>query len=322
MKLSSTSALVLLWSGREHLRGRAARAYFDRLDLEEGRTLRDRCEAVCPYYAEVIRNRKHGVLNFIGQALAAAGDEPAQVVIAGAGLDPLGLELAERHPDVAVFEIDRENMDVKQKLFREGGATQGPHVSQASEPAQSWGSSQGSQKPQEHQASHTPSVALVTADLADAAAVRRGLVEAGWRPGRFTVLLLEGVSYYLAPEALRALVATVRPDAFVVEYLKPAAAIASDRAAIPEQVFGVIAQACALPEIRRHDTTTLRALLDEADEGDKAGERRGGGLTVVARHGMAALERQRTDANRFFATEDSGWIEVALMVRSRNAAGG
>ena len=33
------------------------------------------------------------------------------------------------------------------------------------------------------------------------------------------------------------------------------------------------------------------------------------------------LERQRTDANRFFATEDSGWIEVALMVRPRRAGG-
>ncbi len=288
MKLSSTSALVLLWSGQEHLRGRAARAYFDRLDLEEGRTLRDRCEAVCPYYAEVIRNRKHGVLNFIGQALVGAGDEPAQVVIAGAGLDPLGLELAERHPEIAVFEIDRENMDVKHRLFTEVDASRNP------------------------QAPQVRPVALVTADLADAAAVRRGLAAAGWRPGRFTVMLLEGVSYYLAPEVLQALVAGVAPDAFVVEYLKPAASIASDRAVIPEQVFGLIAQVCALPEIRRHDATTLRVLLD--DGGDD-------GLVVVARQGMTTLERQRTGANRFFATEDSGWIEVALMVRSRSAPG-
>ncbi len=290
MKLSSTSALVLLWSGREHLRGPAARAYFDRLDLDEGRVLRDRCEAVCPYYAEVIRNRKHGVLNFVEQALTGMRDGDAQVVIAGAGLDPLGLELAERHPAVAVFEIDRENMDVKHKLFAESGGgealravgEEGGGVAEAPGPG--------------------PRVALVTADLADAAAVRRGLVAAGWRPERPTVLVLEGVSYYLAPESLGSLVATVHPDAFVVEYLKPAATIVADRVAVPEQVFGLIADVCALPAIRRHDAAALPALLDDE-------------LVVAARQGMVGLERQRTGVNRFFPTEESGWIEVALLVR-------
>lgn len=266
--LSSTSALVLSWAGTDHLRGRAARAYLERLDLGEGRMLRDACDAVCPYYAEVIRNRKHGVLGLVGKALESSGSAP-QVVIAGAGLDPLGVELAERYPGAAVFEIDRENMDLKRGLLDAAG-----------EPA--------------------ARVTLVTADVADAAGVRRDLIAAGWDLGRGTVLVMEGVSYYLAPEALRGFVGAVDPGYLVAEYLKPAAAIAAARADIPERVFELIARACGLSAIHRHDEAGLQRLT---------------GFVARERHGLDALERSRTGGNRFFPAEESGWIEVSLLHR-------
>ena len=67
LKLSSTSALVLLWAGQECYKSKQARAFLDQLDLEEGRSLYEQCEKVCFYYDEVIRNRKFGVFNLINK---------------------------------------------------------------------------------------------------------------------------------------------------------------------------------------------------------------------------------------------------------------
>lgn len=268
MKLSSTSALVLLWAGREHLRGASARAYLDRLDLEEGRALLAACDAACPYYAEVIRNRKHGVREFVKGCIAEAGVSATQVVIAGAGLDPLGIDLVETHPGLRVFEVDRENMSRKADAVSATGGV--PPV-------------------------------FVEADLGDVAAVSGSLRFAGWNPLQSTVLVLEGITYYLEPATLRALADALRPRAVVAEYLKPADRIDALRASIPDAVFGRIAGDCALPAIHRHDADGLAVLL---------------GMRLRDRRGMMELERARTNANRWFPADASGWIEVALLERA------
>ncbi len=262
-KLSSTSALVLLWAGRDHLPGSRVDAYLKALDLDEGRALRDACDAICPYYAEVIRNRKRGVRDFIEQVIS--GGSVAQVIIAGAGLDPLGLDLSEAYPDLRIFEVDRDNMDLKACLARM------PSIS---------------------------APAFVTADLSDPEGVVAGLLAQGWDPQAPTVLVLEGITYYLTPEALSALVAAVNPVHAVVEFLKPASAIAPERVAIPERVFGLIAGNCGLPEIHRHDASGLSRHLD---------------MRLEARRGMTELERLRTGGNAWFPAEADGWIEVCLL---------
>ncbi len=266
-RLSSTSALVLLWAGREHLETARAREYLDGLDLGEGLALFRACNAICPYYAEVIRNRKHGVREFIEGCIAEAGASGTQVVIAGAGLDPLGIDLVETHPGVRVFELDRDNMERKAALHAAVGGGSNP--------------------------------AFVTADLASAPGARDALRAAGWDPARPTVLVLEGISYYLEPAELRDLVAALSPVRVVVEYLKPEGAIAADRARIPAEVFAAIAGECDLPAIRRHDSEGLARLLD---------------MRVRERRGMTALERARTGESRHFPADESGWIEMCLLI--------
>lgn len=269
MKLSSTSALVLLWAGREHLRGVQAGAYLKQLDLEEGRSLYVACNAICAYYAEVIRNRKYGVRALIEKALPEKG--AAQIVVAGAGLDPLGIDLAESCPNARIFEVDRDNMEVKKRLYADlsGNLADNP--------------------------------IFVTADLSEAGSVQDALCKQGWDPAVPTVLVFEGISYYLSRDSFRELVEVLNPAQVVCEYLKPDADIAADRRKIPEEVFSLIARECALPEIQRYHASALEQLME--------------GMRVVERWGMTTLEKARSGTCLNFPTEESGWIEVSLLDR-------
>lgn len=91
-KLSSTSALVLLWAQQECYKSKKAKDYLSQIDLEEGKTLYEQCKYACPYYDEVIKNRKFGVFNLIKKSFSNKINIP-QLVIAGAGLDALGIEI-------------------------------------------------------------------------------------------------------------------------------------------------------------------------------------------------------------------------------------
>ncbi len=65
LKLSATSALVMLWAGEGCCRSERGRCYLGGLDLSGGRELYRRCNEVWPHYAEVIRNRKFGVFRLL-----------------------------------------------------------------------------------------------------------------------------------------------------------------------------------------------------------------------------------------------------------------
>jgi hypothetical protein len=67
-------------------------AFVDQLDLSEGEELLARCHDICPWYGEVIRNRKYFVRRLIEEELTSRA-VPCQVVIPAAGVSPLALDL-------------------------------------------------------------------------------------------------------------------------------------------------------------------------------------------------------------------------------------
>ncbi|MEE9912845.1 MAG: class I SAM-dependent methyltransferase [Deltaproteobacteria bacterium] len=232
-KLSSTSALVLLWAGKECYQSERAQNYLSRLELEEGRELYGQCRDIWPHYDEVIKNRKFGVFRLIE---ACCSDEVAgrQMVIVGAGLDALGIEVAERYPRVTVFELDQENMGLKSGLLAHPGG-----VSESK-------------------------IHCIEADLLNSESVERGLTAAGWDVKKPTGLVLEGISYYLTTESIQSLVRLVKPQWAIFEFLKPDEDIASGRADIPRKVFGTIARQCRLPQIRRYHHSDVEEILNMA----------------------------------------------------------
>jgi len=269
--LSATSALVLLWSGPESYRSREARRYLDLLDLSAGLPLHERCSGIWPHYGEVIKNRKHCIIELMEECAAADGDL-RQVVVLGAGLAPLGVEWKARHTSALVFDLDGTNMGLKQRLVSSlGEKTLG-------------------------------GISFMRVDLRSPRLVGERLVEHGWDRQDPTLLVLEGISYYLPHDVARQLVLLFRHPEHrtraIVEYLKPEEAISTERRGIPGRVFGEICDTCGHHRITRFGSADLASWP---------------GVELLATRTMSDIERGRTGRNEHFPSDESGWIELSML---------
>ncbi len=168
INLSPTSSLVLLWTDVDTYPSQASRTYLEQLDLQSGYALYAACRAIWPAYHEVIKNRKHCIWQLLTETVTHYGNAP-QIVIAGAGLAPLSIECKMTWPQAPVFDIDRDNMALKQRLIAQLGV------------------------------SSLEEIHCISADLQDVDRLRFCLRQQGWDPQRPTVLVLEGISYYTIP---------------------------------------------------------------------------------------------------------------------------
>lgn len=266
LKLSSTSALVLLWAGQACYQTKTALHFLSQLNLQEGRALYTRCRAIFPY-AEVIKNRKFGIMYFIKQCIADAKKEQ-QIIIAGAGFDALGVELTTLYPHLKVFEIDRDNMAIKAAIITKS-------------------------------IGNTNRLSFIDADLCDADTIYQQLLAHGWDYHKPTLLVLEGISYYLSTKSIQALVDTLSPRRIVFEYLRDDCDIAPHRLHIPQYVFALIADECGLSFINKFNLSQIEQACFP--------------LLINDVCDMQVLEKMRTGVNTFFTTKDSGWIDVCLL---------
>ncbi|MEA3452026.1 MAG: class I SAM-dependent methyltransferase [Bacteroidota bacterium] len=268
LKLSSTSALVLLWAKYECYKSKAANCYLKQLDLAEGKNLYNKCNEICPYYDEVIINRKYGILNLIKESFATESS-PIQLVIAGAGFDALGIEVRELYSNVKIFEIDIENMKTKSHLVMQ----------------------------QNNKSKHD--IAFIEADISNTFGLYKSLCDHSWTPKIPTLLVLEGVSYYLSPESIQKLIQTIKPGFVIFEFLKQDDEISTDRIHIPNKVFELISDQCRLSNIIKYNYSKIGKIFNN--------------FFVVDNYSMKKLELMRTGSNSYFETEDSGWIEIRLL---------
>ncbi len=125
----------------------------------------------------------------------------------------------ELYPHVNVFELDKENMDIKSRL-----ATKLANESKGN-------------------------IAFIEVNLLNIFDVYRSLSAHGWDPRRPTLLIFEGISYYLPTESIQKLVQVINPTWTIFEFLKQNEEIATDRVNIPKQIFGLISSLCELSYI-------------------------------------------------------------------------
>jgi len=274
LKLSDTASLVMSWSMPLYKQG-LERSYIDCLDLSAGDALLMNCNEICPWYDEVILNRKHFIKRLIESVLQSSDERLWQIVIPAAGVSPLSLELLAGNTAYVtlIFEIDLSKMEEKNALYR-------------------------SLAPELH-----VKVRHITGDIT-APTFIDALKSAGYGSELPTIVLLEGISYYISREDLRRLIGIFRSEqqknTIIIEYLFPCSSISEERREIPKRVFGTIKDHAWLQHINCYTADDIETLLQ------------GIGGTAIVHYSQGDMELARTGTQIRFQRIRDGWIGCSL----------
>jgi O-methyltransferase involved in polyketide biosynthesis len=267
--LEPTAAMVMIWAKPLYGTGMASRLVGS-LDLSGGEELCSYCEASCPWYGEVIRNRKAFLAALAGSCVRKAG--LCQVVVPGAGMSPIALELIESYGNhiVKAFELDVAGMADKQGLYEQLF----PGLS--------------------------PGIECLSADIRDKRTVKL-LSDHGYDASTKSVVVMEGISYYLSRQELLDIVGMYqspgRNNLIILEYLLPCEEVGEDRRSIPKNEFNTIKRYCHLPHIQSYTKEALAEALGAL------------GGTVEAHYTMREMELARLGHQRYFQRPGDWWIE-------------
>jgi len=273
-RLEPTAALVMLWSEQLYRTGSAAR-FYSLLDLSAGENLRQECERTCPWYSEVLLNRKSWIRTLAGRFIRGAG-RPCQIIIMAAGKSPLALELLDDCGDAirSIIETDIHGMEDKQRLYNNAA-------------------------PQ-----HAKKIRCVTADLSDIPGTIVALRGTGrYDPALPACVVMEGISYYLPPAILSGVAEQfASPDGtnrIIFDYLLPCRLVHEERQKYPRGVWRAINRDCNPGGTTTYSGQELDNILATA------------GCSRIFHHTMHDIERERTGTNRFFSAPADGWIQIA-----------
>ncbi|HXV28442.1 MAG TPA: class I SAM-dependent methyltransferase, partial [bacterium] len=203
---------------------------------------------------------------------------PADVLILGAGMDPLGLELHHAFPRILskIYEIDQSGMRQKKKLYEKTGA--------------GW----------------KKKIRLVESGVS-AEAMRKILPESVQVSETPLLVIAEGLTYYLAGKTLRDLFSLFpagrKNVTWFLEYLVPYKKIRPARRFIPKRIFHFIRRFAGLPSISRYTREDLARMLRPA------------GYLVSRHKTLHDMERERTRTARYFKKASDGWVECLVARR-------
>ena len=275
-KVSDTAALVMLWARSYYATKPLISTYLKRLDLSAGMRLLERYNDICPWYSEVIINRKHFIKNTV-EALIGSTTKQTIIINLGAGFSPLALELAPLLGDRTRFiEIDMKNMSRKHELYAELVPDRCRFI------------------------------AGIEADIADTACLKDVLThEMGDLARTRLIVVMEGLTYYISRPAmervLECLSDLVSDLNIVFEHLKPCHLISEERRFIPYRIFSHVRDYTALDRMTTYSEDEIRAIL-------------GPGFSC-SYYDMDKMEKRRTGSCSYFPAPDSGWLSCAVAER-------
>lgn len=168
LKVAPTAALVLLHAQSLYESG-ASKAYLSQVDFGEAKLLSEQIEAVLRDFGTLVRYRKRFVRYLLNQYLSK--EDPVQICILGSGLDPLSMYLLEHYNDsiTRIFEIDNAHLSLKEQLYR-------------------------------RLLPDMRKLQFIQADITDTLHLPGRLRDAGYHPEATTIVLLEGLVYYITDE--------------------------------------------------------------------------------------------------------------------------
>ncbi|WP_343688791.1 class I SAM-dependent methyltransferase [Chitinophaga sp.] len=168
--------------------------YLSRIDFSAVEKPVAALTSITPLFSEILLLRKQMVRYLIKQLMIAHPHQ--QVCILAAGLDPLGLQIAEYFPEqlTSIYEIDICHMQEKQALYA---------------------------------AVSYNDVRLHTlhADITHTAQMMKMLIAAGYQPKEPTLIVFEGIMHYIPEEqflnVMRCFCSRVRNNAVIMDYALP-----------------------------------------------------------------------------------------------------
>jgi len=268
--LSPTAALVMQWASSLYKEG-AAREFMANLDLSSADRLVSMCNRICPWYSEVIVNRKFFIKKLINDRMRSYPD--SQVVYLGAGLSPLAIEVLEgrNHNSGHFFEIDIHSMESKKKLYEKVV----PDISQ--------------------------DISCYHADITSGIFLNLLAKDDDFSKEKPSIIVVEGLSYYLSRKEMGKILSDFITDSrsnfVIVEYLIPYDSITPEKRYIPQQVFGLIKDFAGLSGIERYSADEMKRMFVE----------RGG--EIIGHYSMKEMERDRCGENKYFRDHGDWWIE-------------
>lgn len=277
LKLAPTAAAVLYLADKIPTASPPVRRYLERLDLSAG-------EAILPVFLriwegvrDIIKNRKYIVSLLVDEFLTAHPD--GQVVALAAGVDSLSLEATSRHPRARAYDLDMANMPMKQSLLEQTG--------------------------------NADRIRCLTVDLSDTAQVRAQLATTDWNAAAPTIVVVEGVSYYIDKDLLWRAIAIFKSPAapaavpkqnrLVFEYLRPYDEIAESHRRYARGIYTTVARLFHLPPVTQYSPDEI---IRERLPGIAA-------AADAAKHiTMRDIEKRRTGANRHFRHPSDSILEI------------
>jgi O-methyltransferase involved in polyketide biosynthesis len=202
---------------------------------------------------------------------------PCQVVIPAAGISPLALELLHNHRlrVERVIEIDVAGMAEKRQLYSEVA----PDLADR--------------------------IACITADITTGEfSIEMLKAEGEYQSNSPTIVLFEGISYYIEEECLRRAMGLFQSERqqnlVVLEYLLPCSLIKKAMQPIPSGIFRTIGDYAGLSNIRCYNPDEVEQFFDCVHGSE------------VRHYFLADMERLRKGKPQRFVEESDGWVACSV----------
>jgi O-methyltransferase involved in polyketide biosynthesis len=267
MLISATSALVLNWTSKEIWTSRNAQEYFAGLDLSEGdRLLAQFDEQARFMQTQSVTNRKYFVRKHSLEFLNEHQNFNGQAIILAAGIAPLSVELASIHPQSPIFDVDKYSMIEKEKYLK----------------------------------NVCPNIQFIECDITNIKLLGERLILHGWNPDQPSVLVMEGITYYLLEEDLRNIFKffSCHRCRLIADFmLKPEYTLEATRV-FGVEVFRKIQESIGLDFLNFYAPYYFMQMVKDC------------GFDDAKRFTMDTIQRERTGKKYPFEFENSGWINL------------
>ena len=275
LKLEPTATCVIKWATKLYSDDMVLK-FINQLDLSSGENLFTKLDSICMWYEEVILDRKYFIKQYIEKELATTENE-YQIVFLAAGKSPLAIEILIKNYSKIhfIFEIDISGMDEKKKLYDKICPI------------------------------FSKKLKCITADITSTNIVDMlDKLEIGYQHNLRTIILLEGISYYISKRELKNIIANFQSEKkkniVIIEYLVPCEYVDKNRRYIPKEIFKTVQKHAGLNEINCYTEDELNRYFKEES----------GYLTES--YSMVDMEFARIGTNVYFKKPNDGWIEFVI----------